>query len=95
MFLCDQHWLWFAQVAYYGAYLQRGEEFLPLAVAGADERFGELGVMMDPVHQTVDGSLCGEVGRVGHGELRLAHGAHTKWRFFFHRGGRPEAGIDN
>ena len=56
-----------------------------LAIAGALEGFGELGVMMDPGHQSVDGALWGEVGGVGHGNLGLAHGTHgVGLDFFFH-----------
>lgn len=59
----------FTEVAEDGAYLEGGEELLGLAVAGAEEGFGELGVVMDPFHESVDGSLGGEGGGVGHGEL--------------------------
>ena len=61
--------LWFSEVADDGADLEGGEEFLGLAVAGAEEGFGEVGVVADPLHESVDGSLGGEVGGVGHGEL--------------------------
>ena len=73
----------FAEVAEDGAYLEGGEELLGLAIAGALEGFGELGVLMDPGHQSVDGALWREVGGVGHGDLGLAHGTHTPAADFF------------
>ena len=41
----------FPQVVEDDAHLQRGEQLLALAVAGAQQGLGELGVVMDPVHQ--------------------------------------------
>ena len=55
--------------------LEAGEELLVLAVARALQGPDELGVVMDPVHQSVDSTLGGECRGVGHCQLRLAHGA--------------------
>ena len=65
------------------AHLVAGEELLNIAVARAEEHVGELRVVVDPVHQTVHGTLRGEMGRVGHGEFRLAHRAYATGLDFF------------
>ena len=63
----------FSQIVEYQAHLIGGEEFLLLPVAGPFEHVGQFGVMVDPRHQTVHGSLLREGRRIGHGYLRLAH----------------------
>ena len=72
-YLCDGldlcEILWLAEVVEDEADLVGCEEFLCFAVAGALKHIHKLGVVMDPFHQAVDGTLLGEGRGVGHGEL--------------------------